>query len=235
MKLQGIAGKGSGKYGASVWVVRKGQQIVREYVKNIDNPKSEGQVRQRARFKLMSQVTALMSPIVQNRPIDDESIRNAFARENAGAFSWDNENSRAVVDMLGLSITSSSLGLPGLSAVVAASPLPVSLSRTPIESVDAVFYAAYGKLGDKYELAGTIMVDEAGVDHHYAGNIPYFGANVTGIVYAYGVKWTSAEVRSVYENYKADPVHSASLILQLLRNPSNATLTMTRAIEITGA
>lgn len=233
MKLQGIVGKGSGKYGASVWAVRRGQQVVREYVAHVENPKSEGQVRQRARFKLISQITALLSPVMVNRPIGGESVRNAFARENAPMFSWDDANSRAVVDMVNLTLTSSALGIPALSAITAASSMAVSLGGAPLDAVDAVFYAGVAKVGDKYELVSTTMVDVPGDSLHYDGTLQWPSANTTGIVYAYGVKWAGANVRTLYESYKADPVHSASLILQLMRTPSNAVFTMTRAREVT--
>lgn len=83
MKLQGIAGKGSGKLGAYVWVVRKGEQILREYTGKVNNPKSTAQSKQRAKFKLMSQLSAVVADglaFVTETP--SESQRNAFTRNN---------------------------------------------------------------------------------------------------------------------------------------------------------
>lgn len=233
MKLNGFVGKGSGKMGASVWLVRRGQQVVREYVSQVNNPKSEGQSRQRARFKLISQVTALLGPYVQNRPIGGETSRNAFARENAAAFSWDNANSRAVVDMLNLSLTSSSLGLPIMKEVPAARPLEVGLASSPMGGVDAVMYLAFAKVSDKYEFVGSLLQDAAGANGHYDGQIDWPSSDYSGVVYAYGIKWNSEDVRTLYQSYKSDPLHSASLILELIKNPSNATLTVTRTRPVT--
>ena len=232
MKLQGFVGKGSGKLGASVWVVRKGQQVVREYTAHVSNPKSTSQAHQRAKFKLMSQVTALLAPAMVNRPVGSESVRNAFTRENAALVVWDNEGSRAKVDMLQLSLTSSSLGLPGLSSITAAPDLAVSLSSVPFDAIDAVMYIAIAKMGDNYEFVDSELVSDPGSDNHYGTTLHWPSASVSGIVYAYGLKWTSQSVRTLYESYKADPVHSASLVLQLLRAPSNAVFTLTRAREV---
>lgn len=235
MKINGFVGKGSGKMGASVWLVRKNQQVVREYRKEVYNPKSEGQSRQRARFKLISQITALLGSYVQNRPIGGETARNAFARENANAFTWNDQDSRAEVDMLSLSLTSSAQGLPAIKPLPAAIPLEVGLQSSPLESVDAVMYIGYSKTGDKYELVGSLLQDTAGANGHYDGQLNWPSTAYSGVVYAYGIKWNSEDVRTRYQNYKADPIHAASLILELIKTPSNATFTMTRSREVTAA
>lgn len=111
MKLQGIAGKGSGKLGAHVWVVRKGEQVVREYVKEIANPKSTAQTNQRAKFKLMSQLSAIVADALAFVPSTaSESQRNAFARNNFSLVTV--SSGAAQVDMSAVRLSSGRLLAP---------------------------------------------------------------------------------------------------------------------------
>lgn len=60
--MQGITGKLSGKMGAAVFRIRKGDQIVTQYNPVVSNPNTAGQQEKRAAFKLMSQLGAVMAP-----------------------------------------------------------------------------------------------------------------------------------------------------------------------------
>lgn len=87
MKLQGIAGKGTGKLGAHVWSVRKGVQIIREYTDKVSNPNTRPQVEQRAKFKLLTQLAAAIGDdgmFFMGRGAG-VSMRNEFMRHNMGA------------------------------------------------------------------------------------------------------------------------------------------------------
>lgn len=87
-RMQGITGKLSGKMGAAVFRVREGQQIVTQYNPIVKNPNTSGQQTQRAKFKLMSQLAAIMAPGFGtmgtiNRPARGKSTqRNAFTQLN---------------------------------------------------------------------------------------------------------------------------------------------------------
>ena len=86
--MQGITGKLSGKMGSAVFRVREGQQVVTQYNPVVKNPNTQGQQDQRAKFKLMSQLSAVMAPALGtlgtiNRPArGKETQRNAFTRLN---------------------------------------------------------------------------------------------------------------------------------------------------------
>lgn len=86
MKLQGFVGKGSGKLGASVWTVRKGVQVVREYTDKVSNPNTRPQVEQRAKFKLLSQLAAITADAMAFTSMDaGQSMRNVFMKRNMDA------------------------------------------------------------------------------------------------------------------------------------------------------
>ena len=58
--MQGLTGKVSGKMGSAVFRVRNGAQVVTQYNPIVKNPDSAGQQEARAKFKLLSQLGAIM-------------------------------------------------------------------------------------------------------------------------------------------------------------------------------
>ena len=87
MKLNGLVGKGTGKLGASVFAVRKGVQIVREYNDKVGNPNTRPQVVQRAKFKLLTQLAAIIGNkgMLYNVVNPGASMRNIFLKKNMSA------------------------------------------------------------------------------------------------------------------------------------------------------
>ena len=88
MKLNGIVGKGSGRLGSSVFTVRGGEQIVRQYTPNVANPNTDAQKGQRARFKLLSQLAAITSAGLLFPKVGNVSRRNAFMSANMPAVTY---------------------------------------------------------------------------------------------------------------------------------------------------
>ena len=87
MKLNGMAGKGSGKLGSMVYATVRGAQIVRQYNPVVFNPNTEKQVVQRTRFALLTKLAAMMSDalVFQGRKAM-VSNRNAFIKANSSKF-----------------------------------------------------------------------------------------------------------------------------------------------------
>lgn len=118
MKLYGIAGKGTGKVGAFVYAVRKGEQIVRQYNPNVENPNTRPQVEQRAKFKLLSQLSAAVGNngmLYENVPAG-RSMRNEFTRRNMGIVTVAAGADVATVDATALELTSGSFVAPPASS-----------------------------------------------------------------------------------------------------------------------
>lgn len=88
MKLNGIVGKGSGRLGSSVFTVRGGEQIVREYTPNVANPNTDAQQAQRAKFKLLSQMAAITANGLLFPKVGNVSRRNAFMAANMPAVTY---------------------------------------------------------------------------------------------------------------------------------------------------
>lgn len=122
--MQGITGKLSGKMGAAVFRVREGQQVVTQYNPIVKNPNTEGQQTQRAKFKLMSQLAAIMAPgfgtmsVTTRKAKGKPSQRNAFTQLNFPLVevTSEDETVTAKIAMEQLQLTSSFRNLPQIAA-----------------------------------------------------------------------------------------------------------------------
>lgn len=110
MKLQGFVGKGSGKLGASVWAVRKGVQVVREYTNKVSNPNTRPQVEQRAKFKLLSQLAAITADAMAFTSMTaGQSMRNMFMKRNMDAVEVPFDESQALLKVGEVQLSDSSV------------------------------------------------------------------------------------------------------------------------------
>lgn len=122
-KLQGITGGLSGKMGSAVFRQRGGQTIATQYQPIVKNPNSVGQQAQRARFKLMSQLAAIMAPgfgtmsVTKRASKGKPSQRNAFTQLNFPLveITSDDQEMTAKIPMEQVKLTSSFRNLPPLS------------------------------------------------------------------------------------------------------------------------
>lgn len=81
MKSTGLFGKNSGRVGGVVYSNYRGEQIVRAYQPKVNNPNTAGQVAQRAKFKLVTQVGASLAKEIGLSFLpskSNQSPRNAF-------------------------------------------------------------------------------------------------------------------------------------------------------------
>lgn len=128
-KIYGITGKMSGKMGSAVFAVRKGQQIMRQYNPIVLNPKSAKQQDSRVKFKLGTQLAAIMAPgfgtmlpAKRNVTKGTPSKRNVFVQENYNLITTEEMGELGVIaqiDMERLQLTSSmrnDLPLPRIEA-----------------------------------------------------------------------------------------------------------------------
>lgn len=84
-RIQGIAGGMSGKMGNAVFRQRNGETIVSQYQPVVANPNTDAQQVARAKFKLITQLSAIMSPAlgIINRPArQGRNPRTGFVAKN---------------------------------------------------------------------------------------------------------------------------------------------------------
>lgn len=81
--MQGFTGKLSGKMGSAVFRVRNGAQVVTQYNPIVKNPASAGQQEVRAKFKLLSQLAAIMESGFGTMAVTKRAGKSAPTQRNA--------------------------------------------------------------------------------------------------------------------------------------------------------
>lgn len=202
--MQGITGKLSGKMGSAVFRVRNGQQVVTQYNPIVANPNTKAQQGPRSKFKLLSQLAAVLSPgfgtlnVVRRPAKGTPSKRNAFMKINYPLTANDERGGEVVaeVDMAKLKLTSSTRYLGTISQ----SDTDVLVSNVP-EEVTKVRACVVGYKDNKPVL---FEIMEADVQNTLAQfDISSYQENVT--VLAYGIIPTEGATGTAY-----DPLTSQS-------------------------
>ena len=116
----------SGRVAGSVFAVRFGEVIERAYNPIVSNPNTPAQVEARAKLKLMSQLSAVMAPVIAMPRQGAVSARNIFTRENYQSATFTDGN--ADIAITSVKLTKSVVALPQLTATRQAFDIQVSLN-----------------------------------------------------------------------------------------------------------
>lgn len=121
--------------------------LAREYVPNPANPKTERQVQQRAKIKLLSQIAAVFRPIIAIFPSSGKSSRAIFARLNYPKITA--SGTTAEIDYTSVSLTDSSRPITQVEKDIAflssGVRMLVGLPEEPTQDIKRVFYYIYTK------------------------------------------------------------------------------------------
>lgn len=199
MKLNGIAGTGSGKLGSQVYASVGGEQIVRQYQSKVANPNTALQVNQRARLKLMSQLSAAFAPVIVIPKKGLKSSRNLFVKRNFELSSGN--DSMAQLSIENIQLTSGTAGLPAIYLSRAGgAALTAKMVSKPGAAVSRICYIVYVKDADQQlRYVTSKIVTEAGEDGLFMTTFPYMSGDV--VVYAYGMKDLNSRASANYGNY----------------------------------
>lgn len=125
--MQGLTGKLSGKMGSAVFRVRNGAQVVTQYNPIVKNPDTAGQQEARAKFKLLSQLGAIMESgfgtmaVTKRAGKSAPTQRNAFMQLNYPLVAVDMSSDvpeRATIPMERVQLTKSSRPLGTISGSI---------------------------------------------------------------------------------------------------------------------
>lgn len=204
-KSTAMWGKTSGKVGGLVYSTSGGETIVREYNPNVSNPNTVNQVNQRARMKLMSQLSAALAPVIAMTKEGLVSKRNKFTKKNF-------ENSYAVggvaqVSYENIQLTEGNTGLPQIAVASAigtgGNNISMYFETEPSASISRVVYCLFSKTDEgKLNYVNSTIVEQRqtqGASVFFAGSIPA-PAGVEYVVYAYGMSDTSEKASARYGN-----------------------------------
>lgn len=230
-KIYGLFGAMTGKVADVVMVVRNGEQIVRKYQPVIYNPSTPAQIATRARLKLMSQLAAVMSPVIALRREGNVSSRNKFVSLNYGTSSY--SNNQAQINLPAVKLTDGVVALPPISVSREGGQLSASLSSV-YENVDRMVYVSFVKQADgtlRYQQ--SLVVSEAGAGNVWTG---VFGNSTASIIYAYGIRFNTTAARVAFGNMRVETADDiARLIVTSVLSMSDITLTETQASVVPAA
>lgn len=222
-------GKTTGKVGGLVYATSGGEQIIREYNPQVSNPSTIAQVNQRARMKLMSQLSACLAPVVAMTKSGLTSKRNKFVKIN-----FDNSyasQGTAQISYENVQLTEGSLGLPQIGVEVSQDfdRVFVGLANAASPNVARVVYCIFEKTQENRLSLVTSVISE-NTDQDPVTNM-YFNIKLENLAlkaeggqtvlakeyvfYAYGMIDTSERATARYGNLN---VQSASDIATLVGN-----------------
>ena len=224
VSLQGIA---NGKVGSMVYSTVGGQMIARAYNPNVSNPNTVAQTNQRASFKLLSQIAAVMAPVIAIPKEGLRSSRNLFVKKNAGnAIAT---NGVAQITYENLQLTNSSVGIPAIVASrAAATGISVALAEDCSAALSRVVYILYRKTSQStLQYVQSIIVATAGDEGTFPGTMLYTEGDI--VIFAYGMKDLNASASAKYADYSvANGEDVARLVLTRNLSMSDFQFTQTR-------
>lgn len=222
----------TGKLADTVMAVRNGEQIARKYQPVVFNPSTPGQVAQRAKLKLLSQLSAVMAPVIAMPRQGSVSSRNRFTKVNFPALTYSEDT--ASVNLTAIKLTHSVVSLPALNASVSTGDLVAFLNESASLDVNRVVYVAFRKMNDQsLRFAGSTVVDTPGANNTYQGTINVEATDVPYVVYAYAVRDNSENARVTFGDMTVPTAQSvANLIVARTLTENDITLTETQATEI---
>ncbi len=226
-KQTSLFGKISGKIGSVVFSTSGGKTISREYNPHVSNPSTQAQVNQRARLKLMSQLSASLAPVIAIPKQGLVSSRNAFTKLNFGA-SYAN-NGTAQITYENVQLTNGNAGLPSIVATRAqGSGVTIQLAEDASNAVNRVVYIMYRKTSEQtLQLVQSIIVESAGTSGTFAGSMIYTEGDL--VFYAYGMKDLNSNASAAYGNMAvANAVDVARLVATRKVDNSSYQFTQTR-------
>lgn len=206
-KVTSLYGKTTGKIGSIVFATSGGETIAREYNPHVANPSTMAQVNQRARMKLMSQLSACLSPSIVMTKDGLVSRRNKFTKRNMS--SCYANNGTAQITYENVQLTEGSIGLPQISAQIAvdaetgANELKVFLASAPAINVSRVVYNIFEKTDEgRLQLLNSVISEtrSEGVIYfpHTESADPFNGKEI--VIYAYGMVDTSEKATANFGN-----------------------------------
>lgn len=237
-KTTSMWGKTTGKVGGLVYATAGGEQIVREYNPNVSNPSTQAQVDQRARMKLMSQLSAALSPVLAMTKDGLVSKRNKFTKLNFPASYA--LNGTAQITYENVQITEGNTALPALSAGAAISnekmQMGVLFYTEPSTSISRVVYCLFRKTNE-----GKLEYVKSDINSQRTGPQEgmYFYSQFPGlpiaeyVIFAYGMSDTSERATASYGNLNVVTASDlARLVATRAISFSDYQFTQTRAVTV---
>lgn len=227
--------------GSAVFRQSGGKTIASQYQPIVKNPNSENQQAQRAKFKLMSQLAAVMSRgfgsfIIKTRAEKGKSTqRNAFVQTNFPlvTVTTDNQQVTAKIPMEQLQLTSSFRHLPQLVLTADRNAIEVEFETTLPTEVASVRLVTVGYVGDVATIIDIRDVPRASLTSSYT--IEVSSGNYT--VLAYGLipsesAKSSINLDNIHTPSDQDFISAIELNAMVANGSMAETITVGKNIEV---
>lgn len=227
-KQTSLFGKISGKLGAVVFSTSGGATISREYNPHVANPNTDAQINQRARMKLMSQLSACLAPVIAMQKDGLVSVRNQFVKRNFD--SCYSVNGQAQISYENVQLTQGNVGLPQIKwSAETDSEIPTLyafFTDEPSTTISRVVWCLFRKTEEgKLEFVSSLITEtrEAPVaGRYFQGSFEGVSMDseeatlaVDYVIYAYGMIDASERATAQYGNLN---VNTATDIADLVTN-----------------
>lgn len=230
-KINPILGKISGKIGALVYATQNGENIVREKPATVFNPNTALQVESRAKLKLMSQLTAVVSPVIAIKKEGNKNGRNLFISLNYGKCGYSED--AATVNLNQIQLTKGVASIAEFTANrESATKIAVSLNEDMSERLDKVIYVCLEKQVDgSLNIRDSKVIAAAGQNGDFAGELAYTDKAV--VIYAYGMKENTDKAKASFGSMSAPTAEQvAKLLASRTISTSDVTLTSTKGLTM---
>lgn len=184
-KMTSLMGKVNGKIGAVVYSTTSGQIVAREYNPNVKNPNTISQVNQRARLKLMSQMAAILAPVIVIPREGLKSSRNLFIKKNMDYCYA--SGGVAQITYENVQLTAGNAVLPALNITRSeAEGIKVALQSDARASVARVVYCLYQKTSAAtLQYIGSTIATQAGDEGLFTATFSNLAGDI--VIFAYGM------------------------------------------------
>lgn len=229
-KINPIMGKVRGKVGGLVYASAGGENIVREKATSVANPNTDSQRNTRAKFKLMSQLSAVVRPVLAIKKQGLKSAGNIFVSKNFELASYSNEV--ASINLNAVQLTQGILALPDFTANRAGGNyIEVALNEDAGETYDKVIYSAMLKADDGSLSLLDSKVTVAGQDGVFPAQLLFTDKAV--VIYAYGMRENTDNAKTKFGNMTSPSAEKvAKLLTSTAISTSDVTLSKTKGLTM---
>lgn len=233
-----LFGKVNGKIGSVIFSTSGGSIIAREYNPNVANPSTMAQVNQRARMKLMSQLSASLSPVIAMTKDGLVSKRNKFTKLNfPSSYAL---NGVAQITYENVQLTEGNTALPAIVAMGAVDSnkltIDAGFEQAPTATINRVVYCLFRKSNEgKLEYVLSQIVSERTMEGNQVFfNIVFQNLPVAEyVLFAYGMSDTTERATASYGDLNVVTASDlARLVATRAISFSDYQFTQTRAITI---
>ncbi len=221
----------TGKVGNIVLTSVGGKVVGREYNPNVANPNTQPQQNTRSKFKLASQLSASMAPVIAIKKEGNVSARNLFVKENFPMITY--SEGAASINLNGVQLTKSQRNFAGfVSDRSGGTAIAVELKADCAAILSRVVYIGYKKLSDgSLQFFDSKVCNTAGADGKFADVLRYEEGAV--VLYAYGMKDLEAGITSKFGNMSAPSAEEvAQLLVSNSENMASVQLTKTAGLTM---